>query len=84
MSHTHQHDHCQHERVAFCRTCQRPYCKDCNKEWYQQSEYYYPWYQQSYISPWYQPNSILCGQTTSGGTATYGNTQTVAACTYPS
>lgn len=32
--HTCDHD-CKHKNVKFCNKCQRPYCVDCNREWYE-------------------------------------------------
>lgn len=29
----HKHEHCRHERLAYCSHCDRPYCLDCSKEW---------------------------------------------------
>ena len=36
---------CQHEHIAFCHVCNKPYCVDCGKEWVEEQNYswtYYP------------------------------------------
>ena len=33
MKHDHKHNHCQHENLKFCVTCDKPHCLDCGQEW---------------------------------------------------
>lgn len=30
--HNHNHD-CKHEYIEFCAKCDKPYCRECGKEW---------------------------------------------------
>ena len=32
-NHKHDHDNCKHTALAFCGTCDKPYCKRCGREW---------------------------------------------------
>ena len=36
QKHDHKHNHCQHERLAYCAVCDVVYCLDCGREWVKQ------------------------------------------------
>jgi len=33
----HNHDHCEHERLRYCKKCNVTYCDVCGEEWHQNS-----------------------------------------------
>lgn len=60
MTHTHAHDHCKHENMAFCQQCQAAYCKDCTREWKDCTFNHFPY------QWWYQSPTVTTGTDTIG------------------
>lgn len=58
MSHKHHSCSCKHENVKYCATCRVVHCEDCNMEWSQKVNNWYPIY---YNAGGYGSNAIPAG-----------------------
>jgi len=60
--HNHHHNCCRHKNLGYCEVCKVAYCKDCGKEWRDNTGYW------TYPGTWTAPTITYttCGEYVAG------------------